>query len=554
MATATISALPALVTPPTIAGALPLYPFTATVPRDLFLSDSPLAITLSLCSAPLDFNQSLAQLFTAFTNDTVSYTSTLLGGFGNISFPTLGPEDSSPLTIRIDPQLSGDTQTQFSFELGVSGQITDGPVHVLDRYPLFAWEDADNISALLTSPTYPSALVDQPEYQPITVLTRAVRDDLSNSSCYVRSLTPQVIDITTTETTRGVVELTLSEGGRVNETDREGLRIQYVLGSLEPASNYSLWGIQPHQMNGVNASRLFVRQSFTTKTGGSVPLSYVSFVLKQQTATNCRLLHDLPFCPDLAYSVPSPPEMSTADLISLYNNSLSRSIENFNLTLSTFPCEGALRQRQGQYSRVRTCAQCLSAYTSWLCAMRMPRCTDYDASEEARNTSAEIRTFPRIAANESRTTSLPASAFPYSEVPPCLDTCHLVEASCPPVINSVFSCPLEGITAEQSYGTPYTLTEPNKKLLIFQGGGNQMVQGGDDPSWFQYTMQQTGEVTRAKDRWGNVKCNDMGVINLVNRRRWSGSAVGSDARQAISKLDFRIEGVILASFIVHLVA
>jgi hypothetical protein len=129
-----------------------------------------------------------------------------------------------------------------------------------------------------------------------------------------------------------------------------------------------------------------------------------------------------------------------------------------------------------------------------------------------------------------------------------------VEASCPPVINSVFSCPLEGITAEQSYGTPYTLTEPNKKLLIFQGGGNQMVQGGDDPSWFQYTMQQTGEVTRAKDRWGNVKCNDMGVINLVNRRRWSGSAVGSDARQAISKLDFRIEGVILASFIVHLVA
>ena len=246
--------------------------------------------------------------------------------------------------------------------------------------------------------------------------------------------------------------------------------------------------------------------------------------------------------------------MSTTDLISLYNESLSQSISNFNLTLSTFPCDGALRQKQGQYSRVRTCAQCLAAYTSWLCAIRMPRCTDYDAYPSAANISAEIRTFPRLAANESRTSTLPESAFPYLEVPPCLDTCHLVQASCPPVINNVFNCPLEGITAEQSYSTPYTLTEPNKKLLIFQGGGNQVVQGGDDPSWFQYTMQQTGEVTRAKDRWGNVKCNDMGVINLVNRRRWSGSAVGSSAQHRHTKLDFRIAGAVILLTLSMLVA
>lgn len=246
--------------------------------------------------------------------------------------------------------------------------------------------------------------------------------------------------------------------------------------------------------------------------------------------------------------------MSTTDLLSLYNSSMSGSVTNFSLALSTFPCDGYLRQRQGQYSRVRTCDQCLSAYTNWLCAIRMPRCTDYHSSPEASNITTELRTFQRTAANESRTTFLPDAAFPYSEVPPCLDTCHLVQASCPPVINKVFGCPLEGITAEESYSTPYTLLEPNRKLLNLQNWGNQVVQGGDDPSWLQYTLQQTGEVTRAKDRWGNVRCNDMGTINLVNRRRWSGSAVGSNAMRRCAVLDFRIAGLLLALAVVPSVA
>lgn len=557
MATATLSALPALVTPPTVTGALPLYPFTVVVPNALFPTDSPsLALTLSLCLAPLGFNQSNPNIFTAYTNDTFAYyPSVFQNGFANISFPILGQEDSSPLTVQIDPGLSdSDAASQFSFELGVSTEDTDGAVHILDRHPLFAWEDSDNGNALLTSPTWPSNLVSQPAWQPVTVLTRTVRDDLSSSSCYVRSLKPQVTNITTSETTRGVVELTLSEGGRVNETLRGGKRLQYALGSLEPASNYSLWGIQQSTVNGINLTRLFTRQSFATKAGTSQMGSCRAICADVRTGSNCRLVYDVPFCPDLAYSVPAPPDMSTSDLLSLYNDTLSHSIGNFSRALSTFPCDGHLRERQGQYSRVRTCAQCLSAYTAWLCAIRMPRCTDYDSSPTASNISTELRTFPRLAANESRTTTLPAGAFPYSEVPPCLDVCHIVQASCPPVINNAFMCPLEGVTAEESYGTPYTLEESDKKLLILQGGGNQVVQGGDDPAWFQYTMQQDGEVTRAKDRWGNVKCNDMGVINLVNRRRWSGSAVGSSARRAVAGLDWRIACSVALAAIAGLVA
>lgn len=278
MASATVGGLPALVTPPVVDGALPLYPFTVTVPRSIFPQDSAFQVTLSLCSAPLDFNQSSPNLLTAFSNDTFSYSADVSDGFGNITLPILDGEDSSAFTIRVDPGLSSDVTSQFSFELGVAVADNDGPVHILDRHPLFAWEDADDSNALLTSPTYPSALVPQPDWQLYTAPTRAVRDDLSSSSCYVRNLSPQVTNVTTSETTRGVVELTLSEGGRVNETERGGRRIQHALGSLEPATNYSVWGMQQQLVNNVNTTRLFTRQSFATKGGMLQILSAIDYV------------------------------------------------------------------------------------------------------------------------------------------------------------------------------------------------------------------------------------------------------------------------------------
>jgi calcium channel MID1 len=164
------------------------------------------------------------------------------------------------------------------------------------------------------------------------------------------------------------------------------------------------------------------------------------------------------------------------------------------------------------YSSVRTCPQCLSTYTSWLCSIRMPRCTDYDSNPSSDD--SVIRTFPRTVANTSRTPSLPSSAFPYSEVPPCIEVCNIVQASCPPLISSSFWCPLKDITLDKSYATPFT------EQIAFQN-----VQGGDDPAWIQKSLDEDDPIIRSQDRWGNVKCNDMGVINLINRRRYSGLTV-----------------------------
>lgn len=222
-------------------------------------------------------------------------------------------------------------------------------------------------------------------------------------------------------------------------------------------------------------------------------------------------MFDVPFCPDLAYSVPAPPAMSNADLLDLYNSTVAPTLENFNLTLSLFSCDSPLREKQGLYSAVRTCSQCMQAYTSWLCSIRMPRCTDYDSIPSTDPDA--IRTFPRTAPVSSRTPDLPSAAFPYSEIPPCIDVCNIVRASCPPLISTPFQCPLKGITMMESYATPF------EAQTVFS-----TIQGGDDTAWFSQSLEEEDFIDRAKNRYGDVKCNDMGVINLVERRRWSGAS------------------------------
>lgn len=232
-------------------------------------STSPIHLTVNLCAAPESYNQSDTSLFTAYTNDTYTYSSVIHGGFGNITaWPT---KDGADLTVILDAGSStSDGNTSYTFELGVTSG--DTPWHIVNKYPLFAYEDSDNTSALLTSPTYPSALLPSaPLYSPFIALTTAVREDLSNSSCYIRNLSSLVstAESNTTTTTRGVVQLAIEEGGSINETLREGTRIQYAVSELNSGANYSVWATQENgqESGSSQGNRLFVRQFFKTKTG-----------------------------------------------------------------------------------------------------------------------------------------------------------------------------------------------------------------------------------------------------------------------------------------------
>ena len=270
--TSTLSSIPSVYTfTPT--SSIPALSYR--IPSSLFTA--PLLVTLNLCNAPSSFNASNNSIFTAFTNASFAYYSPLYGGFGNITVPLT--TDSQDLTVT----LNSAGGTDFIFELGVSLDSAN-PWHVLDRVPLFAFEDSDNANVLLTSPTYSSAILSSaPTYQPFIANSELIRGDLSNSSCYIRSLSSLVpnADVTSEITTRGVVELSLSEGGFINETLKEGKRIQYAIGGLQSGTNYSVWAIQDNDLtspNG-NGSRLFVRQYFSTKRGRlhNIHLFRVSF-------------------------------------------------------------------------------------------------------------------------------------------------------------------------------------------------------------------------------------------------------------------------------------
>ena len=273
MSATTISSYPTAVT---FAPNAALPAISYTLPASLFSSaQTAVQLTLNLCSAPEGYNQSQVDIFTAFTNDTWTYGSRLYGGFGNITVPVISPDEhvsgsvsNGDLVIHLDTQTpSGRGRPEdWTFELGIA-QV-DTPWHTLDKLPLFAFEDADNVTALLTSPTYSAARSDaQPAYTPLLALSSDVRNDLANSSCYIRSL-PQIggRNITSSTTRRGVVELDIAEGGQVNETEALGRKVQYAISGLETGSNYTVWGIQPRDGQTVDGSaRLFSRQFLATK-------------------------------------------------------------------------------------------------------------------------------------------------------------------------------------------------------------------------------------------------------------------------------------------------
>lgn len=244
-----------------------LYSFTAnastpavtyTIPPRLFTA--PVQLTLNLCNAPEAYNQSSTSTFTAYTNATYTYGKAIRGGFANLTIPVT--EDPEALTVLLD---AGEAPQDYTFELGISIK-PDTPWHILDRLPLFAFEDSDNTTALFTSPTYFSAESETPPaYDPITVPNNDVRTDLIQSSCYVRSLRGAG-SVSTTTTTRGTVELTVEEGGWEGEAQQGARKVQYTVSDLQTATNYSLWGVAATEEGG---SRLYQQQYFTTKRGAS---------------------------------------------------------------------------------------------------------------------------------------------------------------------------------------------------------------------------------------------------------------------------------------------
>ncbi|GAA5980629.1 hypothetical protein JCM5350_003568 [Sporobolomyces pararoseus] len=484
--------------------------------------DEQLFFTLSLCSPPdqlatsplpSHLNTSLYVSTTSSNQqpgpDNIPSEANGQGGISKLKFGAANVTLSGPgvaadgvwvgVSAPDDTEFGGSGSGRWVFELDVTN---DAPVVLLDGGASFHFEDSDETSALLTTANWTDGQPQPSTYTPsyFSIISPATPQSFSlgRSRCFVRSqnsLPSQ--DIVASITNRGY-------GG--------GTRTQFALSNLPGGTNYTAWLVQnlTEVSNSTNATRLWDPIFFTTKS-----------------TTSCRLLYDLEFCPSVAYSVPAPLSLPTSDLVDYFNSTIFPSLKTFARTLTTFPCNST---KFGQYSVVSTCSDCYEAYRDWLCATTIPRCSDspsnittliptnsslFDPETDLATWSIPtsystslVRNFPPASRTPSfapsnlsstfpslfnssyppnRQNSLEQSPFPYSEIPPCMDVCHLVDARCPSFLG--WDCPTSGDTGKATYG----MTE--------QIGAGERIAGD---------IRHSSRIERAQDRWGNVYCNALG--------------------------------------------
>ena len=183
---------------------------------------------------------------------------------------------------------------------------------------------------------------------------------------------------------------------------------------------------------------------------------------------NCKLVYDLPFCDNVAWSVPWNGSLSAATLGKLYDDNAAFIYENFSASLQQVACNTT---SSAQYSLIRNCDDCARDYRNWLCAVTVPRCTDLSNPASflvPRGVGSKFSngSSPDLSAVGLNSTMLNVNRFnssrspfidqtvvaqPYKEVLPCGDLCYELVKSCPASLG--FACPKPEWMMQRSYGT-----------------------------------------------------------------------------------------------------
>ncbi|KAI5290849.1 stretch-activated cation channel mid1 [Ascosphaera aggregata] len=176
---------------------------------------------------------------------------------------------------------------------------------------------------------------------------------------------------------------------------------------------------------------------------------------------NTALLYDLEFCDQVAYSVPANHKFNTTQLGKTYDSLAQERFSNFSKTLQVIPCEA---DPKGLYSLVSSCSNCSAAYKNWLCAITIPRASDYSDPRPWLHPKNVKQKFPNgTRLSSEHISNLPRSAHgsrnpmiskdiqpgPYKEVAPCQDLCWDMTMTCPAALG--LKCPT-GDFLHRSYG------------------------------------------------------------------------------------------------------
>ncbi|KAI9245324.1 stretch-activated Ca2+-permeable channel component-domain-containing protein [Sporodiniella umbellata] len=316
--------------------------------------------------------------------------------------------NSNHSTSEIWVTVSTNQTTSGMYEIGASTQRS---VHLMynstdSTVPSVTLDDTDANNALFLTNSLNGNLPNN-----TLIITSDQPDELSRSICAAKMNTVSNINLNQTMTTRGPT----------NDT-----RYQLFVSGLAEASSYKAYLL--HTTEGI--------------TGMTEPFTFYT-----KAGSVCRLVHDLTFCNQVAYSVASNPNIDRWSLAAQYDTQAQALFEPFATSLSQFNCEST------QYSLVRNCTDCHRDYKSWLCAVTIPRCTDNSTlSQDHKLRSAPAAPAIRnIPVNGSRNPWVDSALSPgeSTELLPCIDLCYHVVQSCPPYLQ--FHCPAGDLVSNQ-YG------------------------------------------------------------------------------------------------------
>ncbi|OQE08497.1 hypothetical protein PENVUL_c009G10086 [Penicillium vulpinum] len=322
--------------------------------------------------------------------------------------------------------------------------------NVVDDEPNLFFIDADISAALLVTNNLTQSLRNSTNYQqwmnlvpPYTMFAHNINDTalegLERSFCALDELSQMGRISNSTEvgmTNRGL-------GNKPKE--------QFYITGLNQSSSYSgilaMVGNSTANGNGIigGGGKVWQPMNFTTKADD-----------------NCAVLFNLTFCSEVAYAVPSNPELGVGQLRKIYDDYAAAFYQNFSYSLQQVQCT---TNPESMFSLAVDCDDCARAYKQWLCGVTIPRCADYssdadylavrNAGQAFINGSSLPDDSPHrqlVASNTSRNAIIDEQIKPgpYKEIKPCQDICHTLVKSCPSSLG--FGCP-EGQWLNSSYGS-----------------------------------------------------------------------------------------------------
>lgn len=196
---------------------------------------------------------------------------------------------------------------------------------------------------------------------------------------------------------------------------------------------------QQFYVEGLNASTKYVAYLVSnfggSKFGGAV---YQPFIFETMDDGPCKLIYDLEFCDQVAYSVPMSENKPKLELQKMYDDHARDIYGNFSKAIDQVSCDTT---HDAIFSPIRTCNDCKDSYKSWLCSVLIPRCTTRDRP------GYELREV-----NESRSDFINNEIAPqesYFEVLPCVNVCQAIVRDCPADFG--FLCPHKNSSISLSY-------------------------------------------------------------------------------------------------------